>query len=414
VGNSGGLGVAIVLRDSNRTILDSQGVVDSSIADISYTATSSGTAYLDVSASVNSTSKVGNYLAFANDYGVDTTLDTPLTNASLTIGFGLSTYGNINSLPESGSFNTSSDHDWLAVSLTAGHDYIFSAQAISGTLNDVAIALRDSNRTILDSQGVVDAGAYATSSFVYSATSSGVAYLDVSAGGSDAASLLGIYQINVIDSDDTVLDTASSTASLIAAGGTFGEIDAVPMSGSFDSSLDHDWFAVNLIAGHDYRFSALAASGTLNDLAIDLRDSSRAILNSQGVVDTGINGPFFTYTATSSGTAYLDISAGGNNPASQTGQYVITYVDQGADTALDTASTVASLPIGITPTSGQIDGVPESGSFNSSLDHDWFAVNLIADHIYTFSAQGTFRQSERCCNRPPGFQPHNSRSRGRS
>jgi hypothetical protein len=46
---------------------------------------------------------------------------------------------------------------------------------------------------------------------------------------------------------DTVLDTAATNGTLFA-GGTFGTIDAVPESGSFDTSLDHDWFAVSLIA----------------------------------------------------------------------------------------------------------------------------------------------------------------------
>src|ERR1700712_4013510 len=98
---------------------------------------------------------------------------------------------------------------------------------------------------------------------------------------------------------DTVLDMALTTA-VIFNGGTFGSIDAAPESGSFDTSLDHDWFAVSLIAGHDYVFSGLAmlGSGSLNDVAVALRDSSRNILDSQGVVDSGSAGSSFSYTAT--------------------------------------------------------------------------------------------------------------------
>ena len=66
-------------------------------------------------------------------------------------------------------------------------------------MNDVAIDLRDSSRTILDSQGVVDAGAHATSSFTYTATSSGTEYLEISAGGNNPASLTGDYQVTVTD-----------------------------------------------------------------------------------------------------------------------------------------------------------------------------------------------------------------------
>ena len=60
---------------------------------------------------------------------------------------------------------------------------------------------------------------------------------------------------------DTVLDTASTNASLVFGGtANLGTIDAVPVNGSFDTSLDHDWFAVNLTAGHNYAFSAQGLS----------------------------------------------------------------------------------------------------------------------------------------------------------
>ena len=132
---------------------------------------------------------------------------------------------------------------------------------------------------------------------------------------------------------DTVLDTASTNASLTIGATATGTISAVPESGSFTTSLDHDWFAVNLIAGHVYTFSAQAtpsASDNLNDVAIDLTGSSRTILDGQGVVDAGANAASsFTYAATSSGTEYLDISAGGNNPARLTGIYQITATYSG-------------------------------------------------------------------------------------
>jgi FG-GAP-like repeat len=386
-GNGNLNNVAIELRDGSRNILNGQGVVNGAAANFTYSAISSGNAYVDISAGIPG--QTGDYFIFGSDLGPDTVLDTAATNASLSLA-GAS--GRINGMPESGSFNTSLDHDWFAVSLIAGHDYTFSAQGtISSTSNlkDVAIDLRDASRAILNSQGVVDAGAN-TAGFTYTATSSGTVYFDISAGGNNPASLTGDYQISYADDgSDTILDTASTNASLMMGGTTSGRIYGVPEVGSFDTSLDHDWFAVNLVAGHDYTFSAQATPGpseNLNDVAINLRDSSRTILNSQGTVDRAQ--PSFTYTATSSGTVYFDISAGGNNPASLTGNYQITVNDNGVDTVLDTAATNASLTMGVT-TPGRINGMPESGSFNTSVDHDWFAVNLIAGHSYTFLAQGT-------------------------
>jgi hypothetical protein len=384
LGITGGLNdIAIDLRNSSRAILNSQAAVNGAFT---YTATSSGTVYLEIGAGGNNPAgQIGNYEIIASDNGADTTLDTASTNASLTMG-GTSN-GRINGAPESGSFDTSRDHDWWAVSLLAGHSYTFSAVkwpgALSDNLNDVAIELRDSNRTILDSQGLVDGGAITPSSFTYTATSSGTAYLDVSAGGNNPAGLIGNYQVTVTDNSDIVLDTASTDASLMLGGVlNEGAIDAVPESGSFNTTFDHDWFAVRLIAGHDYAFSA-QGSISLPNVAIVLRNSSRAILNTPGALQNAFN-----YTAISSATGYLDVSAGGNFP-SQTGNYSIFVNDYGADTALDTASTTASLTMGAGTNTGRINVIPESGSFNTALDHDWWAVNLIAGHDYEFSAQGS-------------------------
>src|SRR5438445_433245 len=102
---------------------------------------------------------------------------------------------------------------------------------------------------------------------------------------------------------DTILDTSATTGILAVNGTVFGAIEAAPVSGSFDMSFDHDWFVVSLTAGHQYTCSAAATSGAgLPDVAIDLSDANRNILNSQGVVDGGANGTArFTYTAPSSG-----------------------------------------------------------------------------------------------------------------
>ena len=275
--------------------------------------------------------------------------------------------------------------------LTADHTYTFSAFTTAGPLNDVAIVLRDANRNILNSQGVVDGGPNGQASFRYSTTVSGTFYLDVSAGGSNPVGVVGSYQAIFSDNGaDTILDTPATTASLVMNDSVTGTIDPLPKTGSFDTSRDRDWLAVTLIAGHTYQFQAFALSGSLNDVAIDLRDANRNIVNSQGVVDAGAFGrPTFTYSATVGGTFYLDIGAGGSNPAGVTRTYDVSVRDEGADTILDTASTTASVPMnGLS--FGVIDPLPESGSFDTSLDHDWFAVTLTAGHKYSLEASTTF------------------------
>ena len=172
---------------------------------------------------------------------------------------GVITTGRINGVPESGSFDTSIDHDWLAVSLIAGHHYTFSAQTVrlADNLNDVAIDLRDSSRTILNGQGVVDGGVNRTSSFTYTATSSEPNISTSAPAAATPPASSATTRSPSPTTPDTVLDTASTNATLALTGGATGTIDAMPESGSFDTSIDHDWFAVNLVAGHDYAFSAI-------------------------------------------------------------------------------------------------------------------------------------------------------------
>ena len=55
------------------------------------------------------------------------------------------------------------------------------------------------------------------------------------------------------------------------------------------------------------------------------------------------------------------------------------------DTVLDTTGTLATLTAGAGATTGAIDAVPETGSSNTTVDHDWYKVSLIANHKYTFS-----------------------------
>src|SRR5579883_157534 len=397
---SGGLtDIAIYVADANRNVLDATGVVNSvGVAGIYYYyALTTGTVYFSISAgSSNAATLTGSYDISVNDNGEfpDSILDTAATTGQL-YATGLATTGNIDSTPMSGSFNKSVDHDWYAIPLFAGHHYTFSA-ASAGTfgLTDVAIDLSDANRNILNSQGVVDSGANGTATFTYTATTTGKVYLDVAAGGSNAANLLGEYQVSVTDNGgDTIVDTPATPASLsfdptshLAV--VTGEIFATPTQGSFNTTVDHDWYAVSLTAGHTYSFDGIATSG-INEVAIALRDANRNAVDPQGVVD-GF-GPRFTYTPRVSGTYYFDISAGGSNPQGETGSYEILANDLGAeppDTVLDTSATTASLTMNGTVT-GTIDALPVSGSFNTSIDHDWFAVSLTAGERYTFSAQGT-------------------------
>src|SRR5262249_50431697 len=67
-------------------------------------------------------------------------------------------------------------------------------------VGDVAIALMNANRTIVDSQGLVDSGsAGSAANITYTPTVSGTYYLAIGTGGSTAANAAGNYQITTTD-----------------------------------------------------------------------------------------------------------------------------------------------------------------------------------------------------------------------
>src|SRR5579883_170219 len=394
--------VALAVVDANRDVLAhaDSGAVNPVVFLNNYLAATTGTLYVAMSAGgSNPASLTGNYNLFGTDDGAtqDSVLDTAATTGQL-LGSNTPTFGNIDATPMSGSFDTSLDHDWYAVSLVAGDHYTFSAVGMSSTLTDVAIDLVDANRNILNSQGLIDGGLNGTATLTYTATTTGTFYVAVGAGGSDPADQLGEYSVTFVNNGgDTVLDTPATTASLTfdetQTADVAGTFDPTPIAGSFNTSIDHDWYAVSLIAGHRYLFQADAhvASNILAAVTVDLavRDANRNIVDPQGVAEGTT--PLVYYTPRISGTYYVDVSAGGGLPQGETGDYAIfanAFGTVSPDTVLDTPATTASLTMNGT-VSGTIDAVPESGSFNNAVDHDWYAVSLTAGERYTFSTTGS-------------------------
>jgi hypothetical protein len=114
-------------------------------------------------------------------------------------------------------------------------------------------------------------------------------------------------------------DYAASTATtgVIAVNGS--------TSGTIETSNDRDWFAVTLTAGHTYQFKSEGAStgqGTLGYPDLALHDNSGSVVIS-GAFNGGPTG--FTYTATSSGTYYLE--TWGGNGVGDLGTYKVSATD---------------------------------------------------------------------------------------
>ncbi len=105
-----------------------------------------------------------------------------------------------------------------------------------------------------------------------------------------------------------VADTpgSSATTTTIAMDGT--------LHGTISGGSDHDWYRVNLVAGQTYTFAAVGiGTGLLNDPYLNLigtNGTSILAFNDDGLPNRN---SILTYTATATGTYFLDVSGYGTS-----------------------------------------------------------------------------------------------------
>ena len=328
----------------------------------------------------------------------DVVLDTTGTAYGLTINGTIS--NTIDPTPMAGSANTSFDHDWFAVNLTSGHSYTFSAHGTSGTLNDVAIDLRDSSNAIVDPSGVVESGVGGTATFNYTASGTATYYLAISAGGSYYLTATGGYSISADDnstivSNDGVHQGPTTTTSLAAGQTLPGTIDAEPLTSDLAISLpdgtggyvDKDWYQVTLAKTNVYTFAGANVSmGTgLIDISLYGPNGTRVVAPVEGA------NPSFTfdtsYQSSATQTYYLAVSAGGPDPTwlTATGNYTVSLSVQGSPSTPDQIP--GSIATQATLTEGQtLVGTIDPTDVNGGVDDDYYRVSLNGGSTYTFIA----------------------------
>jgi Bacterial pre-peptidase C-terminal domain len=111
---------------------------------------------------------------------------------------------------------------------------------------------------------------------------------------------------NVIETTDAAASTA--TIYTLNVGDT--------AQGVLSSSSDHDWYRVNLVAGQTYSF-AMTGTGTDNAIDTYLRlyaaDGTTVLASDDDGLPNANS--VFTYTATATGTYYIDAATTRDRPA---------------------------------------------------------------------------------------------------
>ncbi len=206
--------------------------------------------------------------------------------------------------------DTTGDHDWYRVTLTAGQSYVFTTQAVFGSNPDSYLYLRDSTGALIASDD--DGGDNTFSLIPYTATSSGTFYIDAGTYNDASTGSFRILAIAVPPAGaDSVLGSTGTAATLSVSGGVAGNIE---------TAGDHDWFRITLTAGETYIFrtGGVVADGTV-DTTLTVRDASGAQLATNDDAGEGLYSGL-RFTATTGGTYYLDVGAFGSN----TGQYTLS------------------------------------------------------------------------------------------
>ncbi|GLS29356.1 pre-peptidase C-terminal domain-containing protein [Neomesorhizobium albiziae] len=280
---------------------------------ITFTAQTSGTFYLEAS---NFSSGTGTYTLTSS--GTTTTPPTsPSDDYSDRVGDASSPLGALAvGGSRTGRIETSGDTDIFAVTLEAGKTYTLNlSSAASGGLSDPVMRLLNSSGVQLAIND--DFGGSRNSQITFTATSSGTYFVEAKA---YAASQTGNYVVTARDSTpqppaddfrDSVSDTTAPAGTIAIGQSSTGRIEVAG---------DADIFSVSLVAGQTYTFDLRSgATGGLANPNLRLLGSNGVALATNDDAGGSANSQI-VYTATTSGTFYLEATGSGG---AGTGSYTV-------------------------------------------------------------------------------------------
>lgn len=311
---------------------------------INFTATTTGTYFLDVRGFSSST---GRYQVLAYTPG-----DQLSTTATPTAIGG--------EQQQTDFIGVNGDSDWRRISLVAGRTYTFSLDGTApNALADPTLGLRNAAGTQIafndDRNGALDRN----SRIVFTATSSGTYFLEARA---FANAGTGRYRLDV---DDIAASTATHR-NLSIVGVPNGVASG---SGRINHSGDRDWHRITLRGGELYQFEANSAIGPtgVGDPTLTLRNSvgTQLAFNDDSV---GLNSRI-RFRPTVTGTYYLDVAGF----STRIGNYSVVAREVPATTS--THSTLA------------VNGSAR-GDLHANGDQDWHRITLTGGRTYRFDLRG--------------------------
>ncbi len=253
---------------------------DTRYSTVRFTATSTGTYYLDAG-TYNDLLHTAGYTISAKVS--DSIPASTATTATLTVGGSVA--GTVDFSDSLGQ-----DFDWYAITLSAGQGYVFTvAPGASGGISSPQVSVYSAAGVLFDTYSSYTS---AVSALQFYAAASGTYYVSA---GSASQGGLGGYTVSAATTND-VFD-GRNTHHTLAIGSSF--------QSTIDASGDQDWFKVDLIAGQSYVFTVdQNGASPLTDCYVSLYDTLGAKLaydDDGGVWPNSV----LRYTPLTSGTYYV-------------------------------------------------------------------------------------------------------------
>ncbi|MGX7895559.1 M10 family metallopeptidase [Tsuneonella sp. HG222] len=188
------------------------------------------------------------------------------------------------------------DRDWYAVQLTAGKVYSFLTH-FDASNTDAHLSLR--NATGAEIAANDDGGEANNAAFAFTAQTSGTYYIDAGTWDNLTTGSFYLTVAEWIPIEPDLVGGSIATASSLAVNGS--------VQGAINAGADHDFYAIQLVAGQTYLFrTGAAAIDAETDTTLALRSSSGAVVAQNDDVNEGVFSGI-RYTPTASGTYYLDV-----------------------------------------------------------------------------------------------------------
>ncbi len=256
----------------------------------------------------------------------------------------------INTWAVSGNIEIDRDHDWFSWTATKDCYIQINLDAANNSSLDTYLTLRNASGELLVTDN--DSGPGTNSQLTWQAVAGQTYFIDAKSFGT-ATGTYGVRLVIILDDYESTVTTAFQLPSTTA--------NTWAVSGSIETTGDHDWFSWTTTKDCSIQINLDAANNSSLDTYLTLRNASGESLLTDDDSGPGTNSQL-TWQAVAGQTYFIDTKSFGT----ATGTYDVRLVII-QDDYESTAATAFPLPL-IANNTWSV-----SGTIETAGDHDWFS-----------------------------------------